>query len=255
MVGELVVKNLTVRFNGFKALDDVSFRLDSPFFTVVMGPNGAGKTTLLKSILGLIKPASGTIKVYGFDVFKETTKIRRIVGYVPQVININLHVPMTVKEIVAMGALSKTLPPRILDRRTEEKVEKMLELVELENYSEKEFTGLSGGERQRVLIARALIKNPRLLLLDEPFSMLDFDIKCEVAGLLSRLFTKLGVDILLVAHELSPCIAYDPQVILLNKKIYAIGKAADILRLDILKQAYPGVTEIPQGFIIGEDHA
>ncbi len=255
MVDELVVENLTVRFNGFKALDDVSFRLDSPIFTVVMGPNGAGKTTLLKCILGLIKPTSGIIKVYGLDVLKETAKIRRMIGYVPQVVNINLHVPMTVKEIVAMGALSKTLPPRILDKRTGEKVARMLELVELENYSEKEFADLSGGERQRVLIARALIKNPKLLLLDEPFSMLDFDIKCEVASLLSRLYTKLGVDILLVAHELSPCIGYDPQVILLNKKIYAIGRAVDVLRLDILKQAYPGVTEMPQGFIIGEDHA
>lgn len=255
MVDELVVENLTVRFNGFKALDDVSFRLDSPIFTVVMGPNGAGKTTLLKCILGLIKPTSGIIKVYGLDVLKETAKIRRMIGYVPQVININLHVPMTVKEIVAMGTLSKTLPPRILDKRTEEKVARMLELVELENYSEKEFADLSGGERQRVLIARALIKNPKLLLLDEPFSMLDFDIKCEVASLLSRLYTKLGVDILLVAHEISPCISYDPQVILLNKKIYAIGRAVDVLRLDILKQAYPGVTEMPQGFIIGEDHA
>lgn len=255
MVSELLVENLTITFNGLKALDNISFKLDSPFFAVVMGPNGAGKTTLLKTILGLIKPTSGIIKLYGFDVFKETKKIRHMIGYIPQVININLHIPMTVKEIVAMGLLSKTLPPRILDKKTEDEVYSVLKLVELEDYSRRDFTELSGGERQRVLIARALIKKPRLLLLDEPFSMLDFDVKCEIASLLSKLHVETKADILLVAHELSPCIAYEPQVILLNKKLYAIGKAADILKLDILRKAYPGVTELPQGFIIGEDHA
>lgn len=254
-MNELLVDNLTVVFDKLKALEDVSFTLDSPFFTVVMGPNGAGKTTLLKTILGLIKPISGNVKVYGLSVFKENKKVKHIVGYVPQVININLYVPMTVKEVIAIGVLSKALPPRILDRKTEEEIERALDLVELENYLDKEFAALSGGERQRVLIARALIKRPRLLLLDEPFSMLDFDIKCDIANLLIKLHREMHVDVLLVAHELSPCISYEPQVILLNKKVYAIGRATDVLRLDILRRAYPGVTELPQGFIIGEDHA
>lgn len=255
MVNELLVENLTVVYDGLRALENVSFTLDSPFFTVVMGPNGAGKTTLLKTILGLIKPTSGNIRVYGLNVFKENKKIKHLVGYMPQVININLHVPMTVKEVVAMGALSKALPPRILDKKIEEDVERILSFVELENYLEKEFRTLSGGERQRVLIARALIKKPRLLLLDEPFSMLDFDIKCDIANLLVKLHKKMSVDVLLVAHELSPCISFEPQVVLLNRKVYAVGKAADVLRVDILRKAYPGVTELPQGFIIGEDHA
>ncbi|MEM1583277.1 MAG: metal ABC transporter ATP-binding protein [Nitrososphaerota archaeon] len=255
MVNELLVENLTVLYDGLTALENVSFTLDSPFFTVVMGPNGAGKTTLLKTILGLVKPASGNIRVYGLNVFKENKKIKHLAGYIPQVININLHIPMTVKEVVGMGALSKTFPPRILDKKTEEEVERTLRLVELENYSEKEFKTLSGGERQRVLIARALIKKPRLLLLDEPFSMLDFDIKCDIANLLVKLHREMNVDVLLVAHEISPCISFEPEVILLNKKVYAVGRAADVLRLDILRKAYPGVTELPQGFIIGEDHA
>lgn len=255
MVNELVVKNLTVVFDGVKALENVSFTLDSPFFTVVMGPNGAGKTTLLRAILGLVKPITGIVRVYGLSVPKEKKKVKYLIGYVPQVININLHVPIDVKEVVAMGALSKAFPPRILDKKTEEEVERVLSLVELEGYSDKEFTALSGGERQRTLIARALIKRPRLLLLDEPFSMLDFDIKCDIANLLIKLHREMNVDILLVAHELSPCISYEPQVILLNKKVYSVGRASDVLKLDILRKAYPGVTELPQGFIIGEDHA
>lgn len=255
MASELLVENLTVAFNGFKALDSISFKLDSPFFTVVMGPNGAGKTTLLKTMLGLIRPSSGYVAIYGIDVFKEAKKIRQLIGYIPQVININLYIPMTVREIVAMGRLSTTLPPRILDRRVEDEIQETLELVDLEGCSDKDFAELSGGERQRVLIARALIRKPRLLLLDEPFSMLDFDVKCEIASLLSKLHLEMKTDVLLVAHELSPCIAYEPQVILLNKKLYAMGRASDVLKLDVLRRAYPGVTEIPQGYIIGEDHA
>ncbi|MEN2973967.1 MAG: metal ABC transporter ATP-binding protein [Candidatus Caldarchaeales archaeon] len=255
MVGELTVDGLTVTFDGLKALDNISFKLDSPFLTVVMGPNGAGKTTLLKCIIGMIKPSSGMVKVYGYDSVREYNKIRRFVGYVPQIVNINLHVPVTVREVISMGIISKSVPPRIFNRKIEEEVEDALRLVELEGYSERLFSELSGGERQRVLIARAMVRGARLLLLDEPFSMLDFDIKCEIAGLLSRIHSRMGVDILLVAHEISPCIAYNPLVILLNKKIYAIGRVDEVLRLEILKRAYPGITEVPQGFIIGEDHA
>ncbi|MCS7132948.1 MAG: metal ABC transporter ATP-binding protein [Aigarchaeota archaeon] len=236
------------------ALEEASFELDSPFFCVVMGPNGAGKTTLLKLMLGLLKPMRGYIRIMGHDPLKESSVIRRLVGYVPQVVNIDHHVPITVEEVVAMGALSKDIPPRIMSRKIRRRVEEVLEVVGLED-SSCLFTELSGGQRQRALIAKALIGEPKLLLLDEPYSMLDFDMRCEIAGLLYRLYGEEGIDVFLVAHELSPCIHLDPMVILLNKRVYAIGKASEVLKLENLKKAYPGLTEVPAGFILGEDHA
>ena len=84
--------------------------------------------------------------------------------------------------------------------------------------------------------------------------MLDFDMKCEISELLYRLHREKGVDILLVAHELSPCIHLEPIVILLNKRVYAVGKAGEVLTIENLRKAYPGLTEVPAGFILGEDH-
>lgn len=255
MARELAVKDLTVRLGGNMALEEATFSLDSPFFAVVMGPNGAGKTTLLKTLMGLLKPLRGEVNIYGHNPFRESGKVRQLVGYVPQVVDIRVHVPITVEEVVAMGALSRLPPPRIAGPSISKSVREVLELVGLDGGLDKLFTELSGGQRQRALIARALIRKPKLLLLDEPFSMLDFDIKCEIAALLARLHRELQIDILLVAHELSPCIAFEPTVILLNKRVYAVGKAGEVLRVEILKKAYPGVTEVPAGFVIGEDHA
>ena len=249
------VDKIVVQYNSHRVLDNISFELVSPFFTVVMGPNGAGKTTLLKTILGLIKPSHGKINVYGYSSSKDVPKIRKIIGYVPQIVNINTYVPITVKEVVSMGYLSKTRPPRISSKKVKKKVKEVLEIVNLPNIENKMFTELSGGQRQRVLIARAIIRNPKLLLLDEPFSMLDFKIKCEITALLYRLFKEYGIDIIMVAHELSPCIPYQPLVIILNRKIYGIGRAEDVLKIDVLRQAYPGVTTLPGGIVIGEDHA
>ena len=245
---------VTFRFGEKLALEDVSFKISSPFYCAVMGPNGAGKTTLLKIMLGLLRPQSGWIKIYGYDPIKDSKEVRELIGYVPQVVNIDQRVPITVEELVAMGALSKTLPPRIITREIKGKIEEVLDLVEIDDPSAL-FTELSGGLRQRALIARALIKNPRLLLLDEPFSMLDFDMKCQIAELLYQLHKKFKIDIFLVAHELSPCIELEPTVILLNKRVYAVGRAEEVLRLENLKRAYPGLTEVPAGFILGEDHA
>jgi len=253
-MAEVEVKHVSYRFDKKTALEDVSFELNSPFFCTVMGPNGAGKTTLLKLMLGLLKPESGTIRVFGHDVSEEAHEVRKIVGYVPQLVNIDYHVPVTVEEVVAMGALAKDIPPRILTRKLKKKVSEVLKLVGIED-SAALFTELSGGQRQRALIARALISDPKLLLLDEPFSMLDFDMKCEIAELLYQLHKEKGIDIFLVAHELSPCIHLEPTVILLNKRVYAVGRAGEVLRLENLKKAYPGLTEVPAGFILGEDHA
>ena len=253
-MADLEVRNVYFRFGEKKALEDVSFELDSPFFCTVMGPNGAGKTTLLKLMIGLLKPQRGEIKIFGHDAVKEAKTIRRFVGYVPQLVNIDYHVPMTVEEVVAMGSLAKDIPPRIITREVREKIQETLELVGIEDPSSL-FTELSGGQRQRALIARALISDPKLLLLDEPYSMLDFDMKCEIAELLYNLHKRRGIDIFLVAHELSPCIHFEPTVILLNKRVYAVGRAGEVLRLENLKQAYPGLTQVPAGFILGEDHA
>lgn len=249
------VEGLTVKLGSSIALEEVTFTLESPFFTVVMGPNGAGKTTLLRTILGLIKPYKGSLNIYGYDPIKNPSKVRQLVGYVPQIININTHVPMTVKEVIEMGLLSRVPPPRRMTADVKRDVDEILDVVGLNGYESKLFTELSGGQRQRVLIARALVRRPKLLLLDEPFSMLDFDIKCDLAGMLYRVHKELGIDILLVAHELSPCMTYEPTVILLNKRVYAVGKAHEVLQIGKLRLAYPGLTEGKGLLILGEDHA
>ena len=252
-MADVELRSVSYSFNGRIALEDVSFELDSPFFCAVMGPNGAGKTTLLKVMLGLLKPQRGSVRIFGHDAVREANAVRRLVGYVPQIVNVDIHVPMTVEEVVAMGALSRDLPPRFMTRDIRRRVEEVLKLVELDEPSAL-FQELSGGLRQRALIARALIGEPRLLLLDEPYSMLDFDMKCEISELLYRLHKERGVDILLVAHELSPCIHLEPIVALLNKRVYAVGRAGEVLTIENLRKAYPGLTEVPAGFILGEDH-
>ena len=252
-MADVELRSVSYSFNGRVALEDVSFELDSPFFCAVMGPNGAGKTTLLKVMLGLLKPQRGSVRIFGHDAVREANAVRRLVGYVPQIVNVDIHVPMTVEEVVAMGALSRDLPPRFMTRDIRRRVEEVLKLVELDEPSAL-FQELSGGLRQRALIARALIGEPRLLLLDEPYSMLDFDMKCEISELLYRLHKERGVDILLVAHELSPCIHLEPIVVLLNKRVYAVGRAGEVLTIENLRKAYPGLTEVPAGFILGEDH-
>lgn len=252
-MAEIELRNVSYSFGDRVALENVSFELNSPFFCAVMGPNGAGKSTLLKLMLGLLKPQSGIIRIMGYEVPREASKVRRLIGYVPQIVDIDHRVPMSVEEVVVMAALARDLPPRIMTGKVRREAREILELVELDDPCA-QFSELSGGQRQRALIARALVSDPKILLLDEPYSMLDFDAKCEIAELLYKLHRDKGIDVLLVAHELSPCIHLEPTVILLNKRVYAVGRAGEVLTLENLRRTYPGLTEVPAGFILGEDH-
>jgi len=249
------VKDVTLSYGKEPVVENASFTLKSPFFAILMGPNGAGKTTLIRALIGLLKPISGYISIYGIEPWSNGRGIAEAIGYVPQIINVDSLTPMTVEEVVAMGLLSKLPPPRIMSSAVKSKVEKFLSLVGLSNYGSKLFSELSGGEKQRVLLARALIRRPRLLILDEPYSMLDFKVKCEVVELLYKIHKSLGVDVLMSAHELSPCMMYEPTVILINKRVFAVGKPSQVLKLEILKAAYPGLTEVRGLVILGEDHA
>lgn len=251
------VKNLTYYYPGERvpALENVTFELKSPFYVVVMGPNGAGKTTLIKILVGLISGYRGEVSVYGVNPATSRKSLSKIVGYVPQVIDVNDIVPMRVRDIIKMGLLSLQKPPRILTRRENKLMEKTIEMVKLKGYEDKLFSELSGGLKQRVMIARALIKRPKVLLMDEPFSMMDFNVKCEIAALTYDLHRELGIDIFMVAHEISPCIPHKPLVMVLNRRIYGIGKPSEVLVPSILSKAYPGITHIGNFMIIGEDHA
>ncbi len=241
-------------YNGKLVLVDVTFKLESPFFAVLMGPNGAGKTTLLRVIIGLLKPIKGDVIVYGIRPWGKPEVIRETIGYVPQLLLVRQDVPVRVEEVVAMGILSRLPPPRRLTKRIRDEVSKALSMVGLKGLEGRLFNELSGGQKQRVLIARALVRKPKLLVLDEPCSMLDFKARCEMIKLLQKLHVERGVDILLTAHDISPCLILEPTVILINKRVYAVGKLRDVLRPETLKLAYPSLTEVEGAIILGEDH-
>jgi len=247
--------NVTVKYSSIIALEDISFKLKHPFFAIIMGPNGAGKTTLLKALIGLVKPFRGKITVFGFDPIRDPYRVRSLTGYVPQMITVDTSVPLKVHDLVLMGIMSKMKPPRIFkSSEINYEVERVLKVVGLEEYRDKLFSALSGGQKQKAMIARAIVTKPKLLLLDEPFSMLDIEAKCEIAELIYRLHKKIGISILMAAHEISPCLSYEPLVLILNKKLYGIGKARDVLVKEVLTKAYAGYMEIGKITILGEDH-
>ncbi len=255
MVNAVQAESVTLAYGSRVVLEDVTFKLRSPFVALLMGPNGAGKTTLIRAMVGILRPIKGKLKIYDMDPYEDKAKVRGLVGYVPQILNVSRSVPITVEEVVAMGLLSKLPPPRLITREVKDAVSEALSLVGLEGLEDRLFSELSGGQQQRVLIARALLRRPRLLVLDEPYSMLDFKSKCEIVSTLKRIHEELGTDIIMSAHDVSPCASIDPIVILMNKRVFAVGKIREVLKPEILRKAYPGVTEVGGMIILGEDHA
>ena len=169
-------------------------------YVLICGPNGSGKTTLLETILGLLKPRRGKVYLLGHDVSKEGHKARKRCSYLPQDVVRPAWEPFSVKEVVLMG-LS---PLRPMGHVTEEDVEeayRVMEMLGIAELAEIPFGRLSGGQQQRAMLARALLRKPEVLLLDEPFSSQDEDSRRYIAGELLPSLNRAGVTILLVSHE------------------------------------------------------
>ncbi len=206
-------KNVSFSFDSFNVLEDVNLTIEERDFLSIVGPNGGGKTTLLKLMLGLLKPAKGTVRVFG----QHPVKARSRIGYMPQYSSLDPLFPVTVSDVVLMGRLGngKLLGAyRGADKKAASKALSELEMSEMRN---RPFSALSGGQRQRVLIARALVSDPELLLLDEPTSNVDAVIENELFELLHKLNKR--ITIALVTHDLGFVSSYVKRVACVSRRI------------------------------------
>lgn len=226
MSSALEINNLSVKFPGYThlAVENASFSVKKGQITALIGPNGSGKTTLLKAILGLID-YKGEVKVYGEDMEKVYGKI----GYVPQRYNFDATFPITVEEFISLV---------LEDKETQHLVSKALGFVEGKDLKGKRLSTLSGGQLQRVLLARALVTNPKLLLLDEPEAGIDVGGEQTFYDLLDKLVGTKKIAALVTSHELDVVYTYADQVICINRKIFCTGAPKDVLDPEMFKKLY-----------------
>lgn len=178
---------------------DLSLQIGRGEYVVIGGPNSAGKSTLLESINGLVRITHGRATVLGLDVTKKADEIRRRVGYVVQNFSFDSFTPFSVEEVVMMGRYGRIGLLRRPTREDHDATERAIKLVGIEELRERRIGTLSGGQQQKVLIAHNIAKEPQVMMLDEPFSNLDFSAREFLQELFSDM-TKSGISVLLVAH-------------------------------------------------------
>jgi zinc transport system ATP-binding protein len=202
-----------VRYGSIVALEDIDLCLKPLDFVSVIGPNGGGKTSLLKLILGLVKPSKGSVQVLG----SSPEQSRHEIGYVPQQATLDKNFPIDVWNVTLMGRLGKTPPFKRYSAEDRELVADALHKVKIYDLRNRQIGKLSGGQQQRVLIARALVSNPKLLLLDEPAASIDSEIKREIYELLSKLNEQ--ITIVMVSHDIGVISSYVKTIACLNRKL------------------------------------
>jgi zinc transport system ATP-binding protein len=229
------IKNVCFAYNGQTVLEDINLDIRQGDFIAMIGPNGGGKTTLLKLMLGLLKPGKGSIRVLG----DTTEKASHHIGYVPQDVHINRSFPITAMDIVLMGKLEPNRRWAKSSAQDRQEAINALEQMEIQAFADNKIGELSGGQRQRVFIARALVSQPKLLLLDEPTASIDAKGQAEFYRLLKTL--NRDIPILVVSHDLVAISTYVKSVACVNKRLH-YHKQAEITG-EMLEEMYPCIDE------------
>ncbi len=209
----LTVQDLCFTYQHAIVLKDVSFSVEQGDFFVVLGPNGGGKTTLLKLCLGILKPDSGTIKVFGQEPPNTSHKI----GYVPQNTGFNVTFPISALEVALMGRLSRSRLGRIYSAYDYSMAEDALKKVGMWQHRFTPIGHMSGGQRQRVFIARALAADPEILFMDEPTAGVDPEFETHIYELFRQLNER--VTIVLITHDIGVISQYAKTVACVNRTI------------------------------------
>ena len=232
----LKIDNISVVLGRKPVLQDVSLTARAAELTGIIGPNGAGKTTLLRAIMGLVPIRGGQLEVLGVSS-EHIKSIRSEIGYMPQKQHFERYFPLSVEDVVATGLLSgATILKKVLNKK--EKISLALESVDMTSFAYRPFKDLSGGEQQRVLLARALVRSPKLLLLDEPNSGLDYPAQALFLSLLQDLKSDGGPAILFVSHDLLSLASAADQLACINKSLHLHGRPNEVLQSPYLDEAY-----------------
>lgn len=220
------IRNINKQFGQFRALNEINLAINSGELVALLGPSGCGKTTLLRIIAGLEKPDSGQIVFHGEDVSVHDVRDRNV-GFVFQHYALFRH--MTVFDNVAFGLRMKPRSIRPSKRDIEAKVHELLNMVQLDWLADRYPEQLSGGQRQRIALARALIVEPRILLLDEPFGALDAKVRKELRRWLSRLHENINLTSVFVTHDQEEAMEVADRIVLMNKGVIEqIGSPAEV---------------------------
>jgi zinc transport system ATP-binding protein len=219
-------------------LDEINLSLEAGHFMGIIGPNGAGKSTLLSIIAGLLQPSAGRVELFGKPMHKlNRHRLLKQVGFLNQLHDHEPRLPLRVQDVVAMGSPDYTSPLWKL-RHNQNAIMQALEQVEMADLADRDFRHLSGGQRQRIRLARALVRNPKLLLLDEPSAALDSKRQDQLYALLRKLSSEQGMTIIMVEHDIAAITAYVDSVACLNRRIHYHAMHGDQIPEDIWHAMY-----------------
>jgi manganese/iron transport system ATP-binding protein len=246
----VALNDVSVRYNGKVALDQVNFDLTSGEQVAVVGPNGAGKSTLFKVIAGVLQPSRGRVNVYGYGPGGHIC-----IAYVPQRSQVDWSFPVTVADVVMMGRVGRMGLFKRPKKTDWAYVRECLDVVGMEPLAKRQIGELSGGQQQRVFIARALAQEAELMLMDEPLTGLDVTSLEQIFAILAQLRAR-GVTLMIATHDLNLAAERFDRVMLLNRKLLGIGQPETVFTPDKLMVAYGGqmhLVETEEGLMVLND--
>ena len=227
-------ESLHINYGKTAVLWDISFKIPSGCIVGILGPNGAGKSTLFKAILGLVKPLSGKIELLEGS---SASDVRQKIAYVPQRESIDWDFPITAEEVVLMGRYGRLGLFGRVRKADKEAAAHALNLVGMHPFAKRQISQLSGGQQQRLFIARALVQEADLFLLDEPFSGVDMATEKAIMELLKAQKNQ-GKTILIIHHDLSTVEEYFEWGILLNTRLIACGPLSEVFHRENLTRTF-----------------
>ncbi|WP_236587004.1 metal ABC transporter ATP-binding protein [Nitratiruptor sp. YY09-18] len=208
------IRNLWFRYDKEYVLEDITAQIFDKEYIAIIGPNGGGKTTFLRLLAGLLQPTKGSITIYG----KSPQEAQKFIGYLPQNVNFNLDMPLQAKDIILQGRLN---PKKFrFNQKDYKKLEEIAAKLAIEEILERKISDLSGGQRQRVLLARALVTDPKILILDEPTASVDLQAQRQIYHILQE----LSITRLVVSHDINIILKGVDRVFYINRKLFIHDK-------------------------------